>query len=123
MKNGLAAFVLCVIGGCAAGEERVDTSGNHPAAGKAEPMTPAARDAEVDTGQLQVEPQAGYTVYDQDGRKVAHQAAGAVDLKLAPGRYFVAIDEPVQGPRKFWVTVEKGKLTRVDSKGAPAEVR
>src|SRR4029453_16154216 len=104
MKSGLAAVVLCVVGGCAAGEERVDTSGNHPAAGKVEPTTPAARDAAVDTGQLLVVtasdvPQTGYTVYDKDGRKVAHQAEGPGELKLAPGRYFVALDVPVQEPR------------------------
>lgn len=141
---------LCILGGCSS-DGRLDTAGDHPTLGNREPMTPEAREAEVDTGRILVfapniadatsgdagaPPRAvhsGYTVYTEDGRKVAHEtnqagfpAQGPVELKLAPGRYFVRLDEPTQGPRTFWVTVERAKVTRVGNKAGsdtPATVR
>ena len=144
MKSCLATTLLALfaVGGCSAdGPERIDTTGDHPALGAAEPMTPAAISAEVDTGRLLVytprnadsAPFSGYKVYDEAGRSVAHEtnqaggrAEGPVELKLAPGRYFVRLDEPGQGLREFWVSVERGKVTRVENKswsGTPAYVR
>jgi hypothetical protein len=82
-------------------------------------MTPEAKDAEVDTGRLVVStPSSGYTVYTEDGHKVAHEQ-GPVERRLAPGRYFVRLDEKVPG-RNFWVTVEKGRVTRVETSNESA---
>ena len=132
MKTPLASFLLlgCFLWGCSGEPARIDTSGSHPSLGKPASMTPAAVEAEVDTGRLLVvAPESGYTVYGEDGRQVAHEPnrAGLREgLKLAPGRYFVRLDEPVRGPREFWVTVERIKVTRVDfqtGNGPAPEVR
>ncbi len=144
MKSLTAAslFALGALGCSAAGQERISTSGDHAVLGTAEKMTPAALEAEVATGRLVVRAgdaggraaaYPGYKVYDPSGLKVAHQAAQAggeaekaAELTLAPGRYFVRLDEPREGPREFWVTVERGKVTRVENKsgsGAPPTVR
>ena len=73
----------------------------------------------------------GYTVYTEDGHKVAYEEnhgvrlEGPVDRRLAPGRYFVRLDEPAPG-REFWVTVERGRVTRVENRlwsGAPPDVK
>jgi hypothetical protein len=113
-RLGIVLLVLGIVG-CSSGPEKIDTSGNHPALGSAAPMTPEAKEAEVDTGRLLVAtPGAGYTVYTPDGYAVAHEFnRGNVEHKLAPGRYFVRMDHP--GPdRDFWVTIEKARVTRVD---------
>jgi hypothetical protein len=144
MKSVLATSLLALgaLSGCKTwGPERIDTTGGHPVLGATQPMTPAALDAEVDTGRLLVKAgdaggravaYPGYEVYDPSGLKVAHQAVqtgngteGAAELKLAPGRYFVRLDEPGQGPREFWVTVERAKVTRIDNNrnGTPPTVR
>ncbi len=128
---------LWVVGGCSTSPESVDTSGRHPSLGTTESMTAEAKDAEVDTGRLVVltprTPEehrnadstpiiqySGYTVYTEDGHKVAHEEnhgvhmLGPEERKLAPGRYFVRLDEEVSG-RDFWVRVEKGRVTRVEN--------
>jgi hypothetical protein len=113
-------------------------SGSHPAFGTTESMTPEAKDAEVDTGRLLVftpriveqspldseasspTPYSGYTVYTEDGHKVASEKnhgirmEGPVERKLAPGRYFVRLDQPAPD-RDFWVRIEKGRVTRVEN--------
>lgn len=148
-RFAIAALALAVVGGCSSGPKTIDTSGSHPALGTASPMTPEAKDAEVDTGRLLVftprttrkEPgdspapplphYSGYTVYSEDGHEVAHEnnhglrMEGPVERKLAPGRYFVQLDErsPI---RSFWVTIERGRVTRVEnppSSGAPPTVK
>ena len=137
MKTGLAIALLCVIAGCADGPARVDTTGPHPALGKEQPVTPDARTADVDTGRLQVDSpkipnsplHTGYMVFDENGLEVAHAAAraeGPVEIKLAPGRYFIRLDQAKSGPRDFWVTVKRDQVTRVDNEGwndVPASVR
>jgi hypothetical protein len=142
-------LLLGVIAGCSEGPETIDTSGSHPDFGTTAPMTAEAKDAEVDTGRLlvftprileenPVDAEAaplthysGYTVYTQDGHKVAHEEnhrvrqEGPVERTLAPGRYFVRLDQPVPG-RDFWVTVEKGRVTRVEKglwSGVPPTVK
>lgn len=141
MKSGIAAslLMLSAIGGCSS-EGRIETAGDHPTLGKQEPMTPEAREAELDTGRLLVYapritdargdaeiaprgPHSGYTIYTEAGLELAHEtnqagarAEGPVEHRLAPGRYFVRLDESVEGPREFWVTVERAKVTRVESK-------
>jgi len=133
-KVATALFLLGLFGGCAWEGERISTAGDHPALGKPEAMTPAALEDEVDTGRLLVDgPTAlrtGYSVYDPEGRHIAHQARQTSgrpeELKLAPGRYFVRLDVPVRAPRDFWVTVEKRKVTRIDDRSlndAPVDVR
>ena len=149
IRLGTTLLVLGIIGGCSSKPETLDTSGPHPAFGTTAPMTPEAKAAEVDTGQLlvftprileenPVDPEAaplthysGYTVYSQDGHKVAHEdnhgvrMEGPVERKLAPGRYFVRLDQPAPG-RDFWVTVDKGRVTRVENQhwsGAPPTVK
>jgi hypothetical protein len=138
-RLGITALVLWIVGGCSAQPETIDTSGSHPSFGTRAPMTPESKEAEVDTGRLVVltprileenrlnddesplTQYSGYTVYTEDGHKVAHEdnhgvhMEGPVERTLAPGRYFVRLDEHVHG-RKFWVTVEKGKVTRVENK-------
>ena len=139
MKSLASALLLLgIVGGCSWSPETTDTSGSHPTLGKSAPMTPQAKDAEVDTGRLVVfSPRmleenpvdldaspitqfTGYTVYTEDGHKVAHEdnhgvrMLGPVERKLAPGRYFVRLDEKVPG-REFWVTIERGQVTRVEN--------
>jgi hypothetical protein len=145
------ATVLLVLGvvGCSASPETIDTSGTHPTLGAAAPMTQEAKDAEIDTGRLvvltpktldpdpidfsspPVSQHTGYTVYTEDGHKVAHEGnhglrtLGPEERKLAPGRYFVRLDQDVPG-REFWVSIEKGKVTRVQNElwnGSPATVK
>jgi len=126
-----ALLVLCVVG-CSASPETINTSGNHATLGATTPMTQEAKDAEIDTGRLVVlAPKApdqhpGYTVYTENGHKVAHEDnTGAEERKLAPGRYFVRLDQDVPG-REFWVSIEKGKVTRVQNElwnGSPATVK
>jgi hypothetical protein len=144
MKLMAAALFLAigVIGGCSLwGPERISTSGEHPALGRAQPMTPEALEAQTDTGRLLVYtprtgvtnegPYTGYSVFSESGLKVAHEtnqlglrAEGPVELKLAPGRYFVRLDEPGQGLREFWVRVERAKVTRIEHpSGAAVELR
>jgi hypothetical protein len=134
--NRLCLLVFCVIGGCSYPPQTIDTSGPHPTLGETGPMTPKAKDAEVTTGRLvvmtpsipEVTQYSGYTVYTADGHLVAHednQGARPAERKLAPGRYFVRLDERVPG-RDFWVTVERGQVTRVENPswgGAPPAVR
>ena len=146
-RLSITLLAIGIVGGCS-GPEIVDTSGSHPTVGAATPMTPQAKDAEVDTGQLlvftprileenPVDSEAsplthhtGYTVYSENGHKVAYEEnhgvrmEGPVERKLAPGRYFVRLDQPAPG-RDFWVTVEKGRVTRVENKlwtGTPPTV-
>ena len=126
MKNlGISLLALCVIAGCAQSPPKpIDTSGSHPAFGKTAPMTAEAKEAEVDTGRLLVHAPTGYTVYTEDGYTVAREE-GPVERTLAPGRYFVRLNEKLPG-RDFWVTVERGKVTRVENPawgGAPPTVR
>jgi hypothetical protein len=140
IRMATSFLALCCVAGCSAGgREKIDISGGHPAYGTAEKMTPAAVQADMDTGRLLVTTGGtppvypGYKVYDPSGLKVAHQASqagsgaeGAAELTLAPGRYFVRLDEPAQGPREFWVTVERAKVTRVGAQtpsAAPPTVR
>lgn len=108
---------LWVAGGCSQRPETIDTSGSHPTLGATAPMTPEAKDAEVETGRLQVLTDSGYTVYSEDGHKVAHEEnlGVPVERRLAPGRYFVRLDQAAPG-RDFWVTVDKGRVTRVENK-------
>lgn len=136
-RLGIALLALGIVGGCSSAPETIDTSGSHPALGATAAMTPEAKDAEVDTGRLLVltprapeenrEPGAspltqytGYSVYSQDGHKVAHEdnhgvhMLGPVERRLAPGRYFVRLDHPAP-QRDFWVTVEKARVTRVEN--------
>jgi hypothetical protein len=110
-------LALGIVAGCSDTPKPIDTSGNHPALGTAAPMTPEAKEADVDTGRLLVaRPGAGYTVYTPDGYEVAHEYnRGTVEHKLAPGRYFVRMDQPGPG-RDFWVTIEKARVTRVDGR-------
>ena len=134
-RLAIALSVLWGLGGCSAQPATIDTSGSHPSLGKTAPMTPEAKEAEVDTGRLLVltprTPEgnctcSGYTVYTEDGHKVAHEVnLGPVERRLAPGRYFVRLDENVPG-RDFWVRIEKGRVTRVESglwNGSPATVK
>ena len=135
-RLGITLLVLGAIGGCADRPETIDTSGSHPSMGAKAPMTPEAKDAEVDTGRLVVftprvpeanpiesEPisqYSGYTVYTEDGHKVSNEEnhgvhmEGPAEHKLAPGRYFVRLDHEAP-KREFWVTIEKGKVTRVEN--------
>ena len=151
MKPWIAAslLVISVLGGCSSGG-RMDTTGDHPTLGKQEPLTPEAREAALDTGWLlvyaprrtngaadaPVAPRglhSAYTIYTEDGLELSHEtnqagfrAEGPVEHRLAPGRYFVRLDEEVQGPREFWVTVERAKVTRVEAtkgENAPPTVR
>jgi len=138
-RLGITLLVLWVVGGCSQRPETIDTSGSHPVFGTTAPMTQEAKDAEVDTGRLLVltpripeenpldydasplTQYSGYTVYTEDGHKVAYEEnhgvrlEGPVDRRLAPGRYFVRLDEPAPG-REFWVTVERGRVTRVENR-------
>ena len=137
-RLAVTLLTLWVVGGCSSGPKTIDTSGRHPAFGTTAPMTPEAKDAEVDTGRLLVftpripekdpvgsngsplTPYSGYTVYTEDGHEVAHEenhglhVEGPVERKLAPGRYFVQLDHQSPG-RYFWVSVERGRVTRVEN--------
>jgi hypothetical protein len=115
-RLGIAGLLLWVIGGCSDQPETIDTSGNHPTFRTTAPMTPEAKEAEVDTGRLVVlTPNSGYTVYTEDGHKVAHEEnRGPAERRLAPGRYFVRLDQP-SPDRYFWVTIEKGRVTQVEN--------
>lgn len=126
-RLGIAMFGLWVAVGCSQRPETIDTSGSHPTFGATAPMTPEAKDAEVETGRLQVLTPSGYTVYSEDGHKVAHEENDGVpaERRLSPGRYFVRLDQASPG-RDFWVTVEKGRVTRVENtlwSGAPPNVK
>jgi hypothetical protein len=62
----------------------------------------------------------GYSIYDRDGAFKAHVdnretegSPGPTRESLAPGRYLIRLDDPSQGPPKFWVSIAKGKLTAV----------
>ena len=106
-------MALGIAAGCSDRPRTIDTSGKHPSLGTTSPMSQESKDAEVDTGRLVVvSPGTGYSVYTEDGYKVAHES-GPVERRLAPGRYFVRLDKPVPG-RDFWVTIEKGQVTRVE---------
>lgn len=133
-RLSIAVLALAIIGGCSWSPETTDTSGSHPSLGATAPMTQEAKDAEVDTGRLLVlsprlleenlvdhgTPYTGYTVYTENGHKVAHEdnhevrMPGPIERKLAPGRYFVRLDERVPA-REFWVTIERGRVTRVEN--------
>ena len=119
-RLGITLLALGIVAGCSDRPETIDTSGKHPALGTTAAMTQESKDAEVDTGRLALTPGTGYTVYTEDGYKVAHEAnpagrkEGPVERRLAPGRYFVRLDKPVSG-RDFWVTVERGQVTRVEN--------
>jgi hypothetical protein len=134
----MIGLVLWIVGGCADRPQTIDTSGSHPTIGTAEPLTKEAMEAEVDTGRLVVlSPRipeqnpidyssppvlqySGYTVYTEDGHKVAHEdnhgvrMLGPVERKLAPGRYFVRLDQEAP-ERTFWVSIEKARVTRVQN--------
>jgi hypothetical protein len=113
---GITMLALGIVGGCSHAPETIDTSGSHPDLGTTAPMTQEARDAEVETGRLLVLTPGtpGYTVYTEDGRRIAHEENHGVERRLAPGRYFVRLDEEIPG-RDFWVRVEKGRVTRVEN--------
>jgi hypothetical protein len=115
-RLAMAGLALWIVGGCSDRPKTIDTSGSHPTFGTTAPMTPEAKDAEVDTGRLLVL-NSRYTVYTEDGYKVAHEdnLGGQVEHKLAPGRYFVRLDEKTP-ERAFWVTVERGRVTRVTNR-------
>jgi len=137
-RLAMTLLVLGIVGGCSASPDTIDTSGRHPSFEATDPVAPEAKDAEKESGQLLIfSPRvpeenpldsdatpmiqhSGYTVYTEDGRKVAHEdnhgvrREGPVERKLAPGRYFVRLDEPVPG-RTFWVTVEKDRVTPVEN--------
>ena len=137
-RLAVALLALWVVGGCSSGPKTIDTSGRHPALGTTAPMTPEAKDADVDTGRLVVvtprmpekdpvgpqgsplPPYSGYTVYTEDGHEVAHEdnrglhGEGPAERRLAPGRYFVQLDQRTPG-QSFWVTVERGRVTRVEN--------
>jgi hypothetical protein len=140
MKNlGLTLLALGVVAGCSDAPKTIDTSGSHPTLGTTAAMTPEAKDAEVDTGRLLVlTPRipeqkpldlgsspltrySGYTVYTENGHEVAHEenhavrVEGPVERRLAPGRYFVRLDQERPG-RDFWVTIERGRVTRVENR-------
>ena len=148
-RLGTPLLVLWVVGGCSYGPEIIDTSGSHPAFGTTAPMSAEAKEAEVDTGRLlvftprileenPVDTEAsplthysGYTVYTEDGHKVAYEEnhgvrmEGPVERILAPGRYFVRLDRPFP-ERDFWVTIERGQTTRVENRlwsGTPPTVK
>ena len=62
----------------------------------------------------------GYTLYDDQGRKLEYvrNYIGALDsepttLELDPGRYLILLEKPGTHPPVFWVVVEPGKLTEV----------
>jgi hypothetical protein len=138
-RLGLTGLVFGILAGCSAEPETINTSGSHPVLGATVPMTAEAKDSEVDTGRLLVltprvpeenalDPDAapltqysGYTVYTEEGYKVAHEdnhgvrMEGPVERKLAPGRYFVRLDAHAPA-RNFWVTVERGRVTRVENR-------
>jgi hypothetical protein len=122
-RLGITLLAFGIVAGCADRPETIDTSGKHPALGTTAPMSQEAKDAEVDTGRLLVlMPGTGYTVYTEDGYKVAHEANPGnrpVERKLAPGRYFVRLDHKVPG-RDFWVTIARGQVTQVE-KTVPSE--
>jgi hypothetical protein len=114
IRLGMTLLALGIVAGCSDRPPTIDTSGSHPSLGTTAPMSQEAKDAEVDTGRLVVvSPGTGYSVYTEDGYKVAHES-GPVERRLAPGRYFVRLDKQVPG-RDFWVNVEKGRVTRVES--------
>jgi hypothetical protein len=114
-RLGITLLVLGLVGGCSQAPETIDTSGSHPRLGTTAPMTQEAKDAEVETGRLLVlSRSSGYTVYTEDGRKIAHEEIPGVERRLAPGRYFVRLDEEIPA-RDFWVRVEKGQVTRVEN--------
>jgi hypothetical protein len=136
-RLAMTLLVLGIVAGCSQAPDKIDTSGGHPSLGTAAPMTAEAKDAEVDTGRLQVfsprTPErkpldaeaapltySGYTVYTEDGHQVAHEnnhgvrMEGPVERKLAPGRYYVRLDEKVS-ERSFWVTIKRGQVTRVEN--------
>ena len=138
-RLGIALLVLGVLGGCSPWPEWVDTSGSYPVLGATTPIPAEAGDGEADTGRLlvfsprmpeenpidfetpPVTQHTGYTVYSNDGRIVVHEEnhgvrmEGPVERKLAPGRYFIRLDHPALD-REFWVTIEKGRVTRVQNK-------
>lgn len=112
-RLGIALLVLGIVG-CSSSSDKIDTSGNHPALGSPAALTPEAKEADVDTGRLQVARPGSYTVYTPEGFPVSHEYnRGNVEHKLAPGRYFVRMDQPGPG-RDFWVTIEKARVTRVE---------
>lgn len=115
IRLAMTLLALGMVAGCSDRPPMIDTSGNHPALGTTAPMSQESKDAEVDTGRLLVvRPGTGYKVYTEDGYQVAHElSVTPVEHKLAPGRYFVRLDKQVPG-RDFWVTVEKGRVTRVE---------
>jgi hypothetical protein len=105
----------------------VDTfAGAYPDLGVKTTITPPLAAPMDQMGQLVVytpksgDTRSGYSIYDRDGTFKAHvdnretdTSPGATKASLAPGRYLIRLDDPSQGPPKFWVNIEKGKLTAV----------
>ena len=127
----LCAFALCW-GGCASSSapnptpEPVDTWAMYPDLGARTNITPPLAAPMDQMGQLVIyAPQSGdirssYSIFDKDGRFKTHvdnrnadSSPGPTKEGLAPGRYLIRLDDPSQGPPKFWVNIEKGKLTAV----------
>lgn len=54
-----------------------------------------------------------FAVYDQQGRFIAKTDTG--EMTLAPGRYLVRTEPAHGAPSLFWVTVEKGQVTEVNT--------
>ena len=64
----------------------------------------------------------GYTVYDDQGRKVSYARQDGQEpneLSLAPGKYLVMLDRPAGHAPGFWVKVEQGRITEVRLDGVP----
>jgi len=117
--------------GCYGGPVRVDPSPQHPVLGRTRPtrdglsslviFTERWFDPNLGSGDDgSVLRPTGYTLYDDQGRKIRYvrNSIGALDqeptiLDADPGRYLVLPDKPGRGPSLFWVIVEPGKRTEV----------
>jgi PBP1b-binding outer membrane lipoprotein LpoB len=124
VSAGIAALLLA---GCShAAPERLDPQQEYPDTGR--PETSGAGQLTVYTEPYPDTPAgrlySGYTLYDAQGVRIGyirnHTPTDSADVTpttvtLSAGRYLIRTDLPPERPRIFWVTIDRGKETRLDA--------
>jgi hypothetical protein len=64
----------------------------------------------------------GYTIYDEQGRKVQYVSQGGdepAEVSLEPGKYLILVDKPAGRVPMFWVKVQRGRIAEVHAEQLP----